>query len=205
MEPIPEAADLSAYLAADDVIDHHHPLVRETAALLAEGTHHPHEYAEAAFAYVRDTIPHSFDSGDPRVSWRASDVLEQRNGICYAKSHALSALLRARGIPAGLCYQRLTEDDGSGPALHGLIALRLPGTGRWSRLDPRGNKPGVDARFDLSTERLAFAVRPELGERHYPLVYAAPLPAVVACLRDAARSTGIVLPTEVPEGSGVTA
>ncbi|WP_333767439.1 transglutaminase-like domain-containing protein [Streptomyces sp. IBSBF 2435] len=201
MQPIPETAVLSAYLAADDVIDHHDPLVRETAALLAEDTGSPHEYAEVAFEYVRDAIPHSFDSGDPRVSWRASDVLEQRNGICYAKSHALAALLRARGIPAGLCYQRLTEDDGSQPALHGLIALRLPGTDRWSRLDARGNRPGVDARFSLTTERLAFPVRPELGERDHPLVYAAPPAAVVACLRAARSSTGIVLPADLPDRS----
>jgi transglutaminase-like putative cysteine protease len=199
MEPIPETADLSAYLAADDVIDHHDPVVRETAALLAEGTRSPHEYAETAFEYVRDAIPHSFDSGDPRVSWRASDVLEQRNGICYAKSHALTALLRSRGIPAGLCYQRLTDDDGSDPVLHGLIALRLPGTGRWSRLDARGNKPGVDARFSLAAEHLAFPVRPELGECDYPLVHAAPPPAVVACLRAARSSTAIVLPTGLPD------
>lgn len=199
MEPIPETPDLSAYLAADDVIDHHDPVVRETAALLAEGTRNAHEYAEAAFEYVRDAIPHSFDSGDPRVTWRASDVLEQRNGICYAKSHALTALLRSRGIPAGLCYQRLTEDDGSDPALHGLIALRLPGADRWSRLDARGNKPGVDAQFSLVTERLAFPVRPELGECDYPLVHAAPLPAVVACLRAARSSSGISLPTALPD------
>ncbi|MFG1810785.1 transglutaminase family protein [Streptomyces sp. NPDC049040] len=197
MEPIQEVPDLSAYLAADDVIDHHDPLVRETAALLAEGLHEPHEYAEVAYEYVRDAIPHSFDSGDPRVSWRASDVLEQRNGICYAKSHALTALLRARGIPAGLCYQRLTEDDGSDPALHGLIALRLPRVDRWIRLDPRGNRPGVDTRFSLTVERLAFPVRPELGECDYPMVHAAPQPAVVACLRAAPDSSGIVLPTEL--------
>lgn len=195
MEPIPETTDLSAYLAADDVIDHHDPLVAETAALLAEGTGSLHEYARVAYEYVRDAIPHSFDSGDPRVTWRASDVLEQRNGICYAKSHALTALLRVRGIPAGLCYQRLTEDDGSAPALHGLIALRLPGTGRWSRLDARGNKPGVDAGFSLEVERLAFPVRPELGECDYPTVYARPLPQVVSCLRAAPSSARIALPT----------
>jgi transglutaminase-like putative cysteine protease len=198
MEPIPETTDLSAYLAADDAIDHHDPLVTETAALLAEDTGSLHDYAQVAYEYVRDAIPHSFDSGDPRVAWRASDVLEQRNGICYAKSHALTALLRARGIPAGLCYQRLTEDDGSGPALHGLIALRLPGAGRWSRLDARGNKPGVDAGFSLGVERLAFPVRPGLGECDYPTVYAKPLPQVVECLRAAPRSSLIVLPAELP-------
>jgi hypothetical protein len=32
MQLIQETPDLSAYLAADEAIDHHHPLVRETAA-----------------------------------------------------------------------------------------------------------------------------------------------------------------------------
>jgi transglutaminase-like putative cysteine protease len=198
MEAIPETTDLSAYLASDDVIDHHDPVVVETAALLADGASTPYEYAEAVYAYVRDAIPHSFDSGDPRVPWRASDVLRQRNGICYAKSHALTALLRARGIPAGLCYQRLTEDDGTEPVLHGLVALRLPGAARWSRVDARGNKPGVDARFSLEEERLAFPVRPELGECDYATVYAAPLPQVVDCLRAAATSADIALPAQLP-------
>ncbi|CAM5534294.1 hypothetical protein SANTM175S_00939 [Streptomyces antimycoticus] len=34
MQLIQETPDLSAYLAADEAIDHHHPLVREVAARL---------------------------------------------------------------------------------------------------------------------------------------------------------------------------
>ncbi|MGW6689077.1 transglutaminase-like domain-containing protein [Streptomyces sp. NPDC054961] len=146
----------------------------------------PYAYAKAAFEFVRDTIPHSGDSGDPRVTWRASDVLSTRNGICYAKSHALVALLRARGIPAGFCYQVLAEDDGSAPLVHGLIALRLPGSAHWSRQDARGNKPGVDAQFSLDQEQLAFPVRPDIGEVDYPGVHAAPHPAAVRALRESA-------------------
>ncbi|WP_328472236.1 transglutaminase-like domain-containing protein [Streptomyces sp. NBC_00448] len=196
MEPIPETTDLSAYLGADEVLDHDHPQVRQTAALLRSGASTPYEYAKAAYDYVRDEVPHSFDSGDDRVSWRASEVLRTRNGICYAKSHALAALLRAEGIPAGLCYQRLTEDDGR-PVVHGLVALLLPGGDRWARQDPRGNKPGVDARFSLGQERLAFPVRPESGEYDYPTVYAAPPAAVLAALRESADRTELAtrLPT----------
>lgn len=191
MEPIPETADLSAYLVADDVIDHDHPQVRQTAEELRTTARGPHEYAKAAYVYVRDAVPHSFDSGDPRVTWRASDVLAARTGICYAKAHALTALLRAEGIPAGLCYQRLTEDDGSDPVLHGLVALLLPGTARWVRQDPRGNKPGVDAQFRLDAEQLAFPVRPALGETTYPLVYAAPVAPALAALRAAPDTTAL--------------
>jgi transglutaminase-like putative cysteine protease len=185
MDLIQESPDLSAYMAADDVIDHEHPLVRETAGLLrAEGAD-AYTYAEAAYEFVRDTIPHSSDVDDIRVTWRASDVIAQRTGICYAKAHALAALLRAEGIPTALCYQRLADDDGSNPVIHGLVAVKLPGRDDWARQDPRGNKPGVDARFSLERERLAFAVRPELGEVDYPVLYASPHPAVLRVLRAA--------------------
>ncbi|WP_299537253.1 transglutaminase family protein [uncultured Streptomyces sp.] len=185
MEPLPAEPGIAPYLAADDVIDHEHPAVRAVAGGLGFGTAPPHTYAAAAYTHVRDTIPHSMDSGDPRVTWRASDVLTARTGICYAKSHALVALLRAAAIPAGLCYQRLTEDDGSAPVVHGLVALRLPGTERWVRQDPRGNKPGVDAQFSLERERPAWTVRPELGEIDYPRLYATPPPAILRVLRAA--------------------
>lgn len=186
MELIQEHTDLSAYLAADEAVDHGHPLVEETADALWTATGDAYSYAEAAFEFVRDTIPHSADSGDDRVAWRASDVLATRNGICYAKAHALTALLRARGIPAGLCYQLLGDDDGSNLVLHGLVALRLPGSDDWSRVDPRGNKPGVDAQFTLDREQLAFPVRPELGEIDYPELYAAPHPATLKVLQESA-------------------
>ncbi|MFE5805226.1 transglutaminase family protein [Streptomyces sp. NPDC056491] len=184
MQLIQQNPDIHAYLASCEAIDHWHPVVEDTADTLWSATGDAYSYAEAAFQFVRDTIPHSADSGDLRVTLRASDVLATRNGICHAKAHALVALLRAQGIPAGLCYQRLADDDGANPVVHGLVAVRLPGSARWSRLDPRGNKPGVDARFDLDHERLAFPVRPGLGEIDYPELYAAPHPAVLTALRD---------------------
>ncbi len=183
MELIQETPDLSAYLAADEVIDHAHPLVRETAARLAENVPDSYAYARAAYEFVRDTIPHSGDSGDMRVTWRASDVLERRTGICCAKAHALAALLRAEDIPTALCYQRLAYDDGSGHAVHGLVAVRF--NGAWHRQDPRGNKPGVDARFSLDGERLAWVPDVKSNEVDYPVLYAAPHPVVVSALEAA--------------------
>ncbi|MFI2213774.1 transglutaminase domain-containing protein [Streptomyces sp. NPDC020141] len=192
MELRPQTPDLSAYLAADEAVDHEHPLVRETAARLRGGTGDVHAYARAAFEFVRDAIPHSHDAGDPRVTWRASDVLRLRTGICYAKAHALAALLRAEGVPTALCYQNLG-------VIHGLIALRLPGSERWHRQDPRGNKPGVDARFSLDGERLAFPVRPEFNEVDYPVLYAAPHPVVLRALQSATDRETLWphLPTEL--------
>ncbi|MEV7890086.1 transglutaminase domain-containing protein [Streptomyces sp. NPDC002817] len=183
MELIQNTPDLSAYLAADEVIDHDHPRVRETAAHLATEAADSYAYAQLAFEFVRDTIPHSQDSGDMRVTWRASDVLEQGTGICYAKAHALAALLRAEDIPTALCYQRLADDGGAGHVVHGLVALRF--NGAWHRQDPRGNKPGVDARFSLEGERLAWIPDPQSNEVDYPVLYAEPHPTVLSVLQAA--------------------
>ncbi|MCX5379847.1 transglutaminase family protein [Streptomyces sp. NBC_00091] len=189
MQLIQQNPDIHAYLASDEAIDHWHPLVQETADALWSATGDAYSYAKAAFEFVRDTIPHSADSGDPRVSWRASEVLGTRNGICYAKSHALAALLRAQGIPAALCYQLLGDEAGDNLVVHGLVAVRLPGSETWARVDPRGNKPGVDAQFSLDRERLAFPVRPELGEIDHPGLYAAPHPAALKALQESADRT----------------
>ncbi|WP_171107755.1 MULTISPECIES: transglutaminase domain-containing protein [Streptomyces] len=176
MELIQENPDLSAYLAADEAIDHDHPRVRETAARLAASAADSYDYARMAFEFVRDAIPHSQDSGDLRVTWRASDVLERRTGICYAKAHALAALLRAEDIPTALCYQRFD-------VVHGLVAVRF--NGAWHRQDPRGNKPGVDAQFSLDGERLAFTPDPKSNELDHPVLYAAPHPMVLEALKAA--------------------
>ena len=177
MDLIQKNPDLSAYLAANEVIDHEHPLVREVAARLARRASGSYVYARAAYEFVRDAVPHSHDTGDMRVTWRASDVLEQRTGICHAKSHALVALLRAEDIPAALCYQRL---DG---VVHGLVAVRFRGA--WHRQDPRGNKPGVDAQFSLTGERLAWTPESESTDMDYPVLYAVPHPAVLKALQEA--------------------
>ncbi|MFP3989829.1 transglutaminase domain-containing protein [Streptomyces sp. E11-3] len=191
MELIQQNPDLSAYLVADEVIDHAHPLIVETAARLrteaadAGDVDDAYAYAKAAFEFVRDTIPHSADAGDPRVTWRASDVLTQRTGICFAKAHALAALLRTESIPAALCYQRLTlgDDPASGFSVHGLVAVRLGGA--WHRQDPRGNVRGIDAQFSVEGERLAWTPRAECSELDYPVLYDVPHPVVLEALRAA--------------------
>ena len=132
------------------------------------------EFAKNAFEYVRDEIAHAGDVGASVVTFAASEVLRERHGVCYAKSHLLAAILRCGGVPSGLCYQKLILCDETAPQfiLHGLNAVFL--RGKWHRLDARGNKPGVDAQFSLGEERLAFPVRPEKGEEDLPGIFAAP-------------------------------
>lgn len=173
---------LSDYLRADSIVDHTHPEVVGRAALLRRGCADDVAYARAAFEFVRDDIRHSVDAQDPRVTLTASETLKEGVGLCFAKAHLLAGLLRAEGVPAGLCYQRLT-DDGLRFDIHGLAAVFLKGA--WHRRDPRGNKSGVDAQFSLHSEQLAWTVQPEIGECDYVEVFVAPHPAVVEALTSA--------------------
>jgi transglutaminase-like putative cysteine protease len=140
------------------------------------------EAARRAFLFVRDEVSHSWDIQGHRVTRSASDALRHREGICYPKSHLIAALLRRRGIPTAVCYQRLTllDDDSAGYAIHALNAVYVDG--RWARLDARGNKPGVAAEFDLDVERLAFPIRPEYDEVDYPYLFVNPHRAIVETL-----------------------
>ncbi|MEW8257952.1 MAG: transglutaminase family protein [Candidatus Thiodiazotropha taylori] len=92
-------------------------------------------------------------------------------------------MLRANGIPAGLCYQRLTIEDDKPPfCLHGLNAVYLPEFG-WYRIDARGNKEGVEAQFTPPREQLAFPVVVQ-GEADFSEVWPEPLMEVVRVLTE---------------------
>lgn len=195
------ASDPREYLRADEIVDGSHPEVAALAKRLRREHANDVSFAAAAFGFVRDSIQHSWDAQDRRVTLSATEVLRERVGLCYSKTHLLAAVLRAEGVPAGLCYQRLS-DDGERFALHGLVAIHLHGS--WHRLDPRGNKPGIDAQFSLDTERLAWQARPEHGERDYPDVFIAPHPTVLAAFTDARDMLALCsagLPSELPETS----
>lgn len=171
------------YLEHGEYIDWQEPAVLEAAKRLAV----PEDEIATAkniFHFVRDEISHSWDVQDRRVTAKASEVLREKVGICWAKANLLAALMRANGIPAGICYQRLTLGDtpDTGYCIHALNAVYLNRTGRWIRLDARGNKPGVNAQFSLEEERLAFPVRAEYGETDDKRVYARPHPKTMEVL-----------------------
>ncbi|MEZ6087689.1 MAG: transglutaminase family protein [Pirellulaceae bacterium] len=170
------------YLAASKVVDFNSPDVRELAAKI-RGTHTDDAViARHCFEWVRDHVEHSLDFQRTELTCCASDVLAKRTGYCYAKSHLLAALLRANGIPAGFCYQRLTVDGDQPPyCVHGLNAVHLKGHG-WCRIDARGNKQGVNAQFTPPSEQLAFSTL-NPGEIDFPEIWAEPLPIVVEALQ----------------------
>jgi transglutaminase-like putative cysteine protease len=177
---------MQAFLKPCSIIDFMHPAVAAKAAelrvLATDETLDACGTARRCFEFVRDRIAHSGDIRSDLVTLKASDVLAGGTGWCFAKSHLLAALLRANGLPAALCYQRLQKDGKGAYTLHGLNAVYLPEHG-WYRCDPRGNKPGVDAQFTPPVEQLAWAAH-DTGEFDFSGRYAEPVAAVVGCLTE---------------------
>jgi transglutaminase-like putative cysteine protease len=175
--------DLNEYLKPTEIIDFGTQEIIDCTNSLAQGLNGEILIAKRVYEFVRDEIHHSFDIKGKVVTCKASDVLREGEGICYAKSHLLAALLRSLGIPAGFCYQKLVfSDENPRLVLHGLNAIYLREIDRWIRVDARGNKEGVNAQFSLEREMLAFPVRSELGEADIRMVYAEPNANVVSAL-----------------------
>jgi transglutaminase-like putative cysteine protease len=173
---------MDVFLRSTDIIDWKHPSVIVRAKALADGLADAGNITRRCFEWVRDEIKHSRDYRLTSVTCSASEVLQEGSGYCYAKSHLLAALLRANRIPAGFCYQRLSRDENGAPySLHGLNAVLLPRIG-WYRMDPRGNRAGIDAQFEPPVERLAFPITLP-GEADLPEIWFDPLPIVVDALR----------------------
>jgi transglutaminase-like putative cysteine protease len=170
------------YLRSSPIINWEDPDILSLSQQIAAEHPTTTAIAKACFEWVRDQIRHSVDYQANPVTWRASDVLHYGTGYCYAKSHLLAALLRANQIPAGFCYQRLSIDDQGAPySLHGFNAIYLPTVG-WYRVDPRGNRQGVDAQFCPPQEHLAFKIQyPE--EADFQSILPEPLPVVIQALQ----------------------
>lgn len=158
------------YLEETEAIDYNNPIIQEKVKELKQISQSQLDYIENAYRFVRDKIPHSWDIRSEIVSRKASDVLINKTGICWTKSCLLAALLRANGIPAGISYQLLTradEDDRDGYVIHALNTVFISELNKWIRLDARGNKENVHAKFSLEEEKLAFPIRSQLGEIDY--------------------------------------
>lgn len=185
MNGVCDSGSLEDYLLETEEIDYHHPSIASKASELFTASGNEEDYIKRAYEFVRDEISHSWDIQSSRVTCKASEVFYYQEGICYAKSHLLCALLRSKGIPAGFCYQKLTLGDtpDTGYCIHALNAVFLRSEGRWVRLDARGNKEGIQAQFSLEVEKLAFPVRTEYGEMDYTTIYHQPHPKTLYTLK----------------------
>jgi len=201
LDLILETNNLEDYLKSSEIIDYDNETIKEIARQLSEEIEDEVETIRTAYNFVRDNVHHSADINGQIVTCKASEVLREKQGICYAKSHLLAAILRSLGIPTGFCYQKLILDDEIKPwiILHGLNAIYIKSLRKWIRVDARGNKDGVSAEFSLNVEKLAFPVRKEFGEKDEPVIYVNPNINVVQVLIDSKTIEELFenLPTEL--------
>lgn len=170
---------VTPYLACSPVIACTHPAIRTRARELIRGTSTENEQIEQLYTFVRDEIAHSVDIGQSQLITKTPQIMTAGHALCFGKSHLFVALCRSVGIPAGLCYQRLKKEDGS-YVLHGLTAVWLEDQERWIRLDPRGNKHGINARFNpAGDEQIAYPAMEDPGEWFDPHIYPEPWLAVI--------------------------
>ena len=160
---------MKEYLIETPSIDYVNPLIQDKVWELMSQSEDNLDYIKRSYIFVRDEVPHSWDIKTDVVSKTASEVLENKTGICWTKSCLLAALLRASRIPSGISYQLLTraDDASEGYMIHALNTVYLKGFNKWVRLDARGNKENINAYFSLDGEQLAYTIRSELGEIDY--------------------------------------
>ena len=161
---------MNDYLIETQSIDYNDENIQKKVSHLKELSCDDIDYIERCFMFVRDEIPHSWDIGAEIVSKKASEVLINKTGICWAKSCLLAALLRANEIPSGISYQLLTRadnDTSDGYIIHAFNTVYIEQLDKWIRLDARGNKENVNAQFSLDEEHLAYEIRSEMGEIDY--------------------------------------
>ncbi|WP_458456917.1 transglutaminase-like domain-containing protein [Methanobrevibacter sp.] len=160
---------MEEYLIETHSIDYMNFHIQEKVRELKNQSDDSLDYIKRCYMFVRDEIPHSWDMETDIVSRTASEVLENKTGICWTKSCLLAALLRANQIPSGISYQLLTiaDDDSEGYMIHALNTVFLKDLNKWIRLDARGNKEYINTCFSLDEEHLAYTIRSELGEIDY--------------------------------------
>ena len=177
MKLICESLEKEDYTKELPEVNFTHPLIQQKVRNLKSGLPHSSlAYIKKAYEFVRDEVSHSWDVQSKIITKTASEALKEKEGICYSKCNLLAALLRAEGIPAGFCYQRLILGDtlDTGYCIHALNAVYIKSEERWIRLDARGNKEGVQADFSLKKEKLAFLANSIRGEIDYPVIYTKP-------------------------------
>jgi transglutaminase-like putative cysteine protease len=181
-----ESEKLDDYLLELNEVNYSNSIIKKKADELFNPLQTEIEKAKVSFEFVRDEISHSWDIQSKRVTCNASEVLEYKEGICYAKSHLLASLLRSQGIPTGFCYQRLMLFDTpeKGYCIHALNAIFFKTLNKWIRVDARGNKKGIDAQFSIEEEKLAFPINRNSGEIDYPVIYTKPHFKTVSVLEE---------------------
>lgn len=133
------------------------------------------------YEYVRDKIANASPYNSSKLTWKASDVLNDKQGTDFAKANLIAALMRRNGIPTGFSYQY--RQEGNQLVLHALNAVYLESLGGWLRLDAsytpdQVKRSALDAHpaefASVDNEALVRPIDPAKGEDNLPILYAEP-------------------------------
>ena len=92
---------MDIYLRPTPSIDCDNILIKKTALKLVEHQSKIPDKAKSLFYFVRDTIIYNLYVPSDKIEYfKASRILEMREGFCIQKAVLLTALARAVGIPA---------------------------------------------------------------------------------------------------------
>lgn len=94
--------NMEIYLQPTKFFDFNKSKVKQRALDITENFDSDKEKAKALFYWVRDTIKYNMQLFVPIIvnNFKASKVMQKRQGFCVSKSILLSTLARAVGIPA---------------------------------------------------------------------------------------------------------
>lgn len=173
-DPSPDNPDFSDYLECNDIIDYDNLLVQHTANQLTNGLSDNISKVSVIYEFTRDHVFHSFQIDVTSITIKASEVLDQGHGTCFAKAHLFAALMRAAGIPAGFCYQIRYDNNFERLVVHGFNGVYIEELEKWVRIDSCMNIDDADGSFDLIKEHTVQTINKNLGEEDDYIVYSSP-------------------------------
>jgi len=139
-------SEIGDYLRPTAVFDFEDAPVQAKASEVVAGAADAVEKSKRLFYFVRDEIRYRFYPPEtpPRVLFRASHTLSNREGFCVPKAILLAAMARAVGIPAGIGFADIRNHLLPDKArelmgdnlirLHGYAVLHLDG--QWVKATP---------------------------------------------------------------------
>ena len=136
---------MERYLKPTATIDSDHPSIKEKAHNIIRDKHEYADKAKSLFYWVRDEIKYNpFLAIEFSENFRASKILERKQGFCIEKAALLAALARAVGIPARLHFADIRNHLASDKLLkvmetnlfryHGYTELYI--NGKWVKATP---------------------------------------------------------------------
>ena len=79
--------NMDDFLRPSEIVDFENNIIKNKASTLTKNVKNPVKKTKILYEFVRDEINHTMDIKADKVTFRASDVLKEGHGLCFAKSN----------------------------------------------------------------------------------------------------------------------